>query len=498
MKKTVIIIAACLAALLALAVGGLFYLKHELTSFPEFEIAAEKTSLSDGEVFGWIERIVSFGPRKPASDADKKTRAFIASKFAEFGLDVAEPEPVAVETSIVRGWSLTLKDNNTGEQVEVPTFHIPFPARTPAGGIEAGLVYVGGGDGIDAIDLGGKIVVFDQKANTQSFSFIKKAFFFHDPGGSIPDDYSQVNREIRHEREIHDAAVAGGAVGMVGLLTGLPWESDGFCPQMNYGVSKKIPGYWVSPKNSEVVKEWIAREDVAGKMIMDSELGRSETQNVWATLPGKTDEYYIVMAHHDGPFANAVQDASGVAVMLALAKHFSQVAEERPLKRGIIFLAVGAHTLGRLGERAFVERHLDDILPKAALIVSIEHIGKEFVPRDDLSFRLSDLPSPRLLVTSDNENINGIVKSSILRNDYRRSVIMPQRVVKKLTGKARGISGEFYEAGAPTVGILPNPLYIFFKEDTLEAVARDQLVPTADLVVAMLRTADELSLDELR
>ena len=132
------------------------------------------------------------------------------------------------------------------------------------------------------------------------------------------------------------------------------------------------------------------------------------------------------------------------------------------------------------------------------MIVSIEHIGKEFVPRDDLSFRLSDLPSPRLLVTSDNENINGIVKSSVLRNDYRRSVIIPQRIVKKLTGKARGISGEFYEAGAPTVGILPNPPYIFFKEDTLEAVARDQLVPTADLVVAMLRTADELSLDELR
>ena len=101
-------------------------------------------------------------------------------------------------------------------------------------------------------------------------------------------------------------------------------------------------------------------------------------------------------------------------------------------------------------------------------------------------------------MTSQNKNVNGIVKSCILHNDYRRSIIIPQWIVKQTTGKARGISGELYEAGAPVVGLLPNPPYIFFKEDTPETVARDQLAPTTDLVISILRTADTLPLEELQ
>jgi hypothetical protein len=233
-------------------------------------------------------------------------------------------------------------------------------------------------------------------------------------------------------------------------------------------------------------------------MMMDSELGRSITYNVWATLPGKRDEYYIVMAHHDAPFANAVQDASGVSVVLALAKHFSVSRQERPLERGIIFLTVGGHTLGRLGEHAFVERHGNDLLPKTVLVVSVEHIAREFVPAEDLSLTCSDDPALRMFVTSGKRSIDGIVKSSILHNDYRRSIIIPQWIVKRVTGKARGISGEFYEAGVPVIGLLPNPPYMFFKEDTPATVARDQLVPTTDLIISMLRIADTLPMEKFR
>jgi hypothetical protein len=254
----------------------------------------------------------------------------------------------------------------------------------------------------------------------------------------------------------------------------------------------------VSPRNAEIVKEWLKREKVVGKMRMVSELGHSLTENIRATLPGELDEYYIVMCHHDAPFANAVQDASGVSVVLALAKHFSEIWGERPLKRGIVFLAVGGHTLGRLGEKIFVTYHKNDMLPKTALVISVEHIGREFLPQNDLSFSCSDEPSPRMFMTSQNENINGIVKSSIRHNGYRRSVIIPQWLVKQTTGKARGISGELYEAGTPVVGLLSNPPYIFFKEDTLDTVAKDQLVPTTNLVISILRTADTLAIEELR
>jgi hypothetical protein len=203
------------------------------------------------------------------------------------------------------------------------------------------------------------------------------------------------------------------------------------------------------------------------------------------------------MCHHDAPFANAVQDASGVSVVLALAKHFSSLKQERPLKRGIIFLAGGAHTLGRLGEMEFVNRHRNDLLPKVALVISIEHIAREFTPREDLSFSCSDKPALRMFFTSQSQNVNGIVKSSILRNDFGRSIMIPQWVVKKMSGKARGISGEFYEAGMPVVGLLSSPPYMFFREDTPDTVARDQLAPTVNVVISILRAADTLPLGDL-
>jgi len=155
MKRVLIVIAACGAAFIVLSIGGLFYMKSELTSFPSFDITAEKTSLSNDEIFGWIEEIVSFGPRKPATEADEKTRAFITAKFTEFGLTVEKPEPVPVETQRVNGWSLSLKDRKTGEEIEVPSYHIPFPAPTPEGGIEAGLIHVGE-------EHGGQVYTFDK------------------------------------------------------------------------------------------------------------------------------------------------------------------------------------------------------------------------------------------------------------------------------------------------------------------------------------------------
>ena len=45
---------------------------------------------------------------------------------------------------------------------------------------------------------------------------------------------------------------------------------------------------------------------------------------------------------------------------------------------------------------------------------------------------------------------------------------------------------------------MSNPPYMFFPEDTIEAVATDQLVPTANLMATILRTADGYAMDDLR
>lgn len=43
--------------------------------------------------------------------------------------------------------------------------------------------------------------------------------------------------------------------------------------------------------------------------------GRPCRTNVTGTLPGRSDQWVIVASHHDAPWASAVEDASGVALV---------------------------------------------------------------------------------------------------------------------------------------------------------------------------------------
>ena len=77
-------------------------------------------------------------------------------------------------------------------------------------------------------------------------------------------------------------------------------------------------------------------------------------------------------------------------------------------------------------------------------------------------------------------------------------MVIPQRVIQVVTGKARGISGEFFEAGIPSVGLISAEPYLTFPEDTLEAVAEEELVPTTNLLIALIRAAEQYPLSEFR
>jgi Zn-dependent M28 family amino/carboxypeptidase len=95
---------------------------------------------------------------------------------------------------------------------------------------------------------------------------------------------------------------------------------------------------------------------------------QNDSANVLATLPGSdpalSSEYVIVMAHHDhlgiavdrdkagdSIYNGAIDNASGTAAMLAIAKAFAQ-SEVKP-KRSILFAAVCAEEQGLLGSEFF-------------------------------------------------------------------------------------------------------------------------------------------------
>lgn len=111
-------------------------------------------------------------------------------------------------------------------------------------------------------------------------------------------------------------------------------------------------------------------------------LAKTPMSNVVAMLPGTTkpDEYVLVSAHYDhigllepvggDSVANGANDnASGVASVLGLAKHFSK----QKLARSLMFIAFTAEESGLVGSEYF-GKHLD--FGQVVAMVNIEMIGK--------------------------------------------------------------------------------------------------------------------------
>ncbi|MFB2653931.1 M28 family metallopeptidase [Shewanella seohaensis] len=101
---------------------------------------------------------------------------------------------------------------------------------------------------------------------------------------------------------------------------------------------------------------------------LNNTIERAESHNVAALLPGKSRPDEVVMMHahwdhlgtviEDGKpeiINGAVDNASGVAGVLALARYFAKQAQSAPLERSILFSAFTAEETGLIGAQHFAQ-----------------------------------------------------------------------------------------------------------------------------------------------
>ncbi|WP_037458723.1 M28 family metallopeptidase [Shewanella sp. HN-41] len=104
------------------------------------------------------------------------------------------------------------------------------------------------------------------------------------------------------------------------------------------------------------------------QLTLKNSIERAESHNVAAILPGETRADEVVMMHahwdhlgtviEDGKpqiLNGAVDNASGVAGVLALARYFKQQAQTAPLARSIMFSAFTAEETGLIGAQHFAQ-----------------------------------------------------------------------------------------------------------------------------------------------
>ena len=110
-------------------------------------------------------------------------------------------------------------------------------------------------------------------------------------------------------------------------------------------------------------------------------LDRPGRNNLLGVVPGtlKKDEYLVLCAHYDhlragdaGIFPGADDNASGVAVLLELARHYAK----HPPARSVLFAAFDGEEEGRLGSKEFVAGLPASVREKVNAALNFDTVGR--------------------------------------------------------------------------------------------------------------------------
>jgi hypothetical protein len=208
------------------------------------------------------------------------------------------------------------------------------------------------------------------------------------------------------------------------------------------------------------------------------------TENVYATLPGASDEQILVMAHCDGFFQGAMDNASGMATGLEMARHYAKLPRaSRP--RTIVFLLTPDHHHGEHG-RAQVIKTYD--WSKVALILNLEHTSQTLLYMYNQDLVTANAISARRWFASGSPAFQQLVKRTF--QDFNVSVYTtPER-------NAGGSLGAL-TAYAPAFHIIDHVIY-HTTLDTPELVPAVGLTYSARAFLKLLDEAKGMTMQGLR
>lgn len=264
---------------------------------------------------------------------------------------MATGRPAQVLPTPYAGWRAT---NGALHLVEGPrrtalTCHpLVRSSGTPPGGIEAEVVSVGRGTPEEFASC--------RESLRGRFALVRHEYMF--AAGHI------------HRRLKYAAAVAAGAVGF--LIAG-PLPTGAVAGSSGRGTEPGIPAFGISP-------EAAARLSPSrGTPVVHAQLATEEfeaaTETVLSDIPGTDAMWVVLSAHVDGhdPAESAIDNASGVAVALAVARALAPHAAH--FRRGLRLALFSAEEWALIGSKVY----LDGLTPQAraeiALNVNLDSVG---------------------------------------------------------------------------------------------------------------------------
>jgi hypothetical protein len=250
--------------------------------------------------------------------------------------------------------------------------------------------------------------------------------------------------------------VKAGAAALVGALAGYPGDDCRYYFPYT-GQPTPIPAVWVRGSEGQWLRDQLAHGRVRVHLDVAATTAPARTDNVVGDLPGPPgdDELVLVGSHHDGPWASAVEDGSGIAMVLTQAAYWASVPAARRPHR-MRFLLQGGHFYGGAGLGAYVAAHGAE-LAKVVLEVHLEHAALD-VTGEGGTLTSTGRAVPRWFYTSRIPALEATVHDALAVENLGRSMLLAPDAF----GSAPLSDGATYHlAGVPIVQFLSAPWYLF-------------------------------------
>ena len=447
---------------------------------------------SGDEIYDWIATVFEQGIRRPGYPADEWAIDWIVERFTEFGLENVRTEPIPAVRWEPLEWSLDVT-TAAGETRALECFPMPF---TPA--VDELDVELAAWNPEDRGAVAGKACLFDNGLlRVPPDIFVGNGSAPEDLTGRVydPDGTFEGSEHVlpfgAALQDVVEPFAAEGAVAVIGMLSAYPGNSvEYYVPYT--GEQHSTPGVWVAGPDGEWLTEQLAAGGVRVRLTVRSSREDITSANVIGELPGADDEIAVIGSHHDGPWASAVEDGSGISLVLAQAKFWAaQPVERRPHR--LMFLLQGGHMSGGSGIGAFLEAHQEE-LDRYVMELHLEHACLDFTEQDGELVSTGQCV-PRWWFVSRIPPLEDAVIDALAAEHLTRSTVLAPDAI----GEAPPTDGSgFFRAGVPAVSFLSAPFYLFDSIDTLDKIDRDNLVQLTRAAIRIIDSTAGVSAAAMR
>jgi hypothetical protein len=432
----------------------------------------------------WVKKLVSFGIRRPGYPADNKAARWIEDQFEAAGLKNVHRDPVRVNRWTPKKCSVTWwADASPAKKTKVDCFALPY--SKPKVDLTAAAIPDDGSN-----DIAGKVgVVNDHFQEIPQGVIAEQALQVVAPQEWVDTDLQPIPFGVRNGDLFADffgPTESRGGVGFIGILDGLGTDRY-YAPYTGENVD--LPAVWIGQRAGERLSAAMAAGPTQTRIRVTAERKEVPSSNVVGELPADADKWVMVGSHHDAPWASAVEDASGVAQVLAQAHHWAKVPKaERPQK--MMFVATAGHMDGAAGSIALLQDY-PEILDDTVLEVHLEHVAKR-AHMEDGKLRTTDDPETRWWFVTRRPDLQQIVAGSLEDHGMDRDLILP--AVGFFGGTAPlSDAAPLSLAGVPIISLITTPIYLFDPRDTPDKVDTATMEVVSEAATQMIDASRDLT-----